>query len=135
MTRDLIAQAAGLTTAASLARWQHLVPPTASAGPRLPLAAGLMAYGLGGGAGLVTDSLPALLASRLVLGAGAAAVFTCSTAALLGLYREESRDKVMGWRTAAELKQRWRTLQHVTLSPSRVGDIARAPLVLNGIWN
>ncbi|WP_267893328.1 hypothetical protein [Streptomyces kebangsaanensis] len=23
---------------------------------------------------------------------------------------------------------------HVTLSPSRIGDIARAALVLNGIW-
>jgi hypothetical protein len=34
---------------------------------------------------------------------------------------------------AAELKQRWRTLQHVTLSPGRIGDIARAALVLNGI--
>ncbi|MFJ5840901.1 transposase family protein [Streptomyces shenzhenensis] len=36
-------------------------------------------------------------------------------------------------RAAAELKQRRRTLQHVTLSPSRIGDIARAALVLNGI--
>ena len=39
----------------------------------------------------------------------------------------------LGERTAAELKQRWRTLQYVTLSPSRIGDIARAALVLNGI--
>ncbi|MFE7709361.1 transposase family protein [Streptomyces sp. NPDC057486] len=35
---------------------------------------------------------------------------------------------------AAELKQRWRTLQYITISPSRMGDIARAALVLNGIW-
>lgn len=42
--------------------------------------------------------------------------------------------RALGKRTAAELKQRWRTLQHVTLSPSRIGDIARAALVLNGIW-
>ncbi|WP_457034133.1 transposase family protein [Kitasatospora sp. P5_F3] len=42
--------------------------------------------------------------------------------------------RALGERTAAELKQRWRTLQHVTLSPSRTGDIARAALVLNGIW-
>jgi hypothetical protein len=33
-----------------------------------------------------------------------------------------------------ELKQRWRTLQHVTLSLSRIGEIARAVLLLNGIW-
>ncbi|MEU4303470.1 transposase family protein [Kitasatospora aureofaciens] len=42
--------------------------------------------------------------------------------------------RALGERTAAELKQRWRTLQHITLSPSRIGDIARAALVLNGIW-
>ncbi|MEW1853011.1 transposase family protein [Streptomyces albidoflavus] len=42
--------------------------------------------------------------------------------------------RALGERTAAELKQRWRALQHVTLSPSRIGDIARAALVLNGIW-
>ncbi|WP_171109602.1 MULTISPECIES: transposase family protein [Streptomyces] len=42
--------------------------------------------------------------------------------------------RALGERTAAELKQRWRTLQYVTLSPSRIGDIARAALVLNGIW-
>ncbi|WJV48123.1 MFS transporter [Streptomyces flavofungini] len=70
-------------------------------GVRLPLAAGLVVYGLGGGAGLVIDSYPVLFASRLVLGVGTAAVFTCSTAALLALYRGGMRDKVMGWRTAA----------------------------------
>jgi hypothetical protein len=42
--------------------------------------------------------------------------------------------RALGERTAAELKQRWRTLQHVTLSPSRIGDIARAALVLNRQW-
>lgn len=42
--------------------------------------------------------------------------------------------RALGERAAAELKQRWRTLQHVTLSPSRIGDIASAALVLNGIW-
>ncbi len=42
--------------------------------------------------------------------------------------------RALGERTAAELKQRWRALQHVTLSPNRIGDIARAALVLNGIW-
>lgn len=42
--------------------------------------------------------------------------------------------RALGERTAAELKQRWRTLQRITLSPGRIGDIARAALVLNGIW-
>ncbi|MET7765947.1 hypothetical protein ABZS71_29565 [Streptomyces sp. NPDC005393] len=38
--------------------------------------------------------------------------------------------RALGERAAAELKQRWRTLQHVTISPSRIADIARAALVL-----
>jgi hypothetical protein len=42
--------------------------------------------------------------------------------------------RALGERTAAALKQRWRTLQYATLSPGRIGDIARAALVLNGIW-
>lgn len=42
--------------------------------------------------------------------------------------------RALGERTAAELKQRWRALQHVTLSPSRIGKIAKAALVLNLAW-
>jgi hypothetical protein len=42
--------------------------------------------------------------------------------------------RALGERAAAELKERWRTLKHVSLSPSRIGDIARAALVLNGTW-
>jgi DDE superfamily endonuclease len=42
--------------------------------------------------------------------------------------------RALGERAAAELKQRWRTLQRVTISPSRIGDITRAALVLNMIW-
>ncbi|NGO68942.1 MFS transporter, partial [Streptomyces boncukensis] len=70
-------------------------------GPRLPLAAGLAVFGLAGGAGLFVDSYPALIASRLLLGVGIAAVFTCSTAALLAAYSGAERDRVMGWRTTA----------------------------------
>jgi hypothetical protein len=33
-------------------------------------------------------------------------------------------------RHQALLNQRWRTLQHITASPSKIGDIARAALVL-----
>ncbi|UQA94091.1 MFS transporter [Streptomyces halobius] len=98
-------------TAAGLVLTSHslaiaLVSPlvgraTDRCGVRLPLAAGLVVYALGGGAGLVVHSYPVLFASRLILGVGAAAVFTCSTAALLGLCRGEMRDRGMGWRTAA----------------------------------
>jgi hypothetical protein len=42
--------------------------------------------------------------------------------------------RALGERAAAELKERWRTLKYVTLSPSRIGDIARAALVLNQQW-
>lgn len=34
--------------------------------------------------------------------------------------------RALGERTAAEFEQRWRALRSVTLSPSRIGDIARA---------
>lgn len=34
--------------------------------------------------------------------------------------------RALGERAAAELKQRWRALQHVTVSPSRIGAIAQA---------
>lgn len=34
--------------------------------------------------------------------------------------------RALGERTAAELKERWRTLKRITVSPCRIGDIARA---------
>ncbi|MET8328507.1 transposase family protein [Streptomyces sp. NPDC005181] len=42
--------------------------------------------------------------------------------------------RALGERTAAELKERWRTLKRVTLSPCRIGDITRAALTLNHQW-
>ncbi|MFE4583515.1 transposase family protein, partial [Streptomyces chartreusis] len=42
--------------------------------------------------------------------------------------------RAKGERAIAELKQRWRALQHVTLSPNRIGAIAQAALVLNNTW-
>jgi len=42
--------------------------------------------------------------------------------------------RALGERAAGELKQRWRTLKHVTLSPSRIEAIAQAALVLNNAW-
>lgn len=43
--------------------------------------------------------------------------------------------RALGERAAATLKQRWRALQHITLSPNRIGAIAKAALVLNTYWN
>lgn len=70
-------------------------------GVRAPLAAGLVVYGLAGGVGLVTDSYAALITSRFVFGAGAAAVFTGTTVALLSMYSGADRERVMGWRSTA----------------------------------
>ncbi|MET8676416.1 MFS transporter [Streptomyces sp. NPDC004647] len=70
-------------------------------GVRVPLAAGLVLYGVAGGAGLFTTSYPALLASRFVFGIGAAAVFSGTTVAMLSLYRGAELDRVMGWRVTA----------------------------------
>lgn len=70
-------------------------------GVRRPLAGGLALYGVAGGAGLFVSSYPALIASRLLFGAGAAVVFTGTTVALVALYRGPERDRVMGWRTTA----------------------------------
>jgi ACDE family multidrug resistance protein len=70
-------------------------------GVRIPMVAGLAVYGIAGAAGMVVDSFPVLVASRLVFGVGAAAVFSCTTVALLALYQGSLRDRVMGWRSTA----------------------------------
>ncbi|GAB3949013.1 MFS transporter [Streptomyces sparsus] len=70
-------------------------------GLRTPMVAGLVLYGVAGGAGLVTTSYPALIASRFVFGIGAAAVFTGTTVALMALFEGAERDKVAGWRSTA----------------------------------
>ncbi|GAA1092676.1 MFS transporter [Nocardiopsis composta] len=70
-------------------------------GYRTPLGAGLLLYGVAGGAGALADSYPVLIATRLVFGLGAAAVFAASTVAMLALYRGELRDRAMGWRSTA----------------------------------
>lgn len=70
-------------------------------GTRDILVSGLLVYGLAGGVGLVTTSYLALLASRLVFGIGAAAVFTGTTVALLAVPSGLRRDRAIGWRGAA----------------------------------
>ncbi|MGW5067264.1 MFS transporter [Streptomyces cyaneofuscatus] len=56
-------------------------------GVRIPLAGGLVLYGLVGAARLFTTSFGALIVSRLVFEIGAAAVFTGTTVALLQLFQ------------------------------------------------
>ncbi|MDQ0748257.1 ACDE family multidrug resistance protein [Streptomyces africanus] len=70
-------------------------------GVRGPLAGGLVLYAVAGAAGLFTDGYALLIASRLVFGIGAAAVFSGTTVAMLSLYQGPQRDRVMGWRSTA----------------------------------
>ncbi|MFD3746615.1 MFS transporter [Nocardia sp. NPDC058633] len=70
-------------------------------GVRVPLAAGLIVYGVAGGAGLLITSFPLLIVSRLLLGVGAATVFSGTTVAMLAMATGTRRDQVMGWRTTA----------------------------------
>ncbi|MFJ6523461.1 MFS transporter [Streptomyces filamentosus] len=70
-------------------------------GLRLPLAGGLVVYGLAGATGLVTEDYAALIAGRMVFGVGAALVFTGTTLALLNLYQGSDRERAMGWRSTA----------------------------------
>lgn len=94
----LIITTHGLTIAvvSPLAGWM-----TDRWGVRTPLGAGLVLYGLAGGAGTFTTTYPALITSRVFFGVGAAMVFTGTTAAMLAIYRGAVRDRVMGWRTTA----------------------------------
>ncbi|GIJ20542.1 MFS transporter [Micromonospora lutea] len=70
-------------------------------GVRRPLAAGLLLYGVAGGAGVVVEAYPVLIATRLLFGVGAALVFTGTTVGLLDRYAGTARDRVMGWRSTA----------------------------------
>jgi len=70
-------------------------------GPRRPYLLGLGLYGVGGGAGLVVDSFGALLASRVVLGAGVALVYTGVTVLIYTLYRGRRMDRALGLRSSA----------------------------------
>lgn len=70
-------------------------------GRRGPLLTGLVLYAVAGTAGLYLQSLEAILASRLALGLGVAAIMTAQ-AALIGDYFDgPARGKLMGYQIAA----------------------------------
>ena len=58
-------------------------------------------YGVGGGSGYVLESIPLLLASRALLGIGAAGVFVAATTLLTDYFVGDDRDTVLGWQGAA----------------------------------
>jgi MFS family permease len=70
-------------------------------GVRWPMAIGLLIYGVAGGMGIAITSFPLLIASRVLFGLGASLMFAATTVALLTLYEDAFRNRVMGWRTSA----------------------------------
>ncbi|MFD2466308.1 MFS transporter [Amycolatopsis silviterrae] len=69
---------------------------------RVPVLVGCLAlYTIGGGSGLLLDSLPALLASRAVLGIGIAGIMTTSTALIADHHHADEHGRVLGLQGAA----------------------------------
>lgn len=72
-------------------------------GPKKPFAFGLALYGISGGAGLFINDYWLLIASRVLLGIGAAAIFTSITVLIFSLFKQgEERNKVMSWRASSQ---------------------------------
>jgi MFS family permease len=64
---------------------------------RLPvLAGGAVVYAVGGGAPLVVETLPAVLASRALLGLGVAGLFVTSTALITDYYSGQTQSAMLG---------------------------------------
>lgn len=70
-------------------------------GKRPVLLLSLAIFAVAGSAGFFLDSLPAILASRIVLGVGIAGITTATTALLAEYYTGVSRMKVLGYQSAA----------------------------------
>ncbi|MFB6354842.1 MAG: MFS transporter [Halobacteriales archaeon] len=70
-------------------------------GPRKPFVGGLLLYAAAGGAGLVVESFPALLATRVGLGVAVAFVYTGTTVLIYRLYEGRRKDRAMGLRGSA----------------------------------
>lgn len=93
-----------LITAPSLA--VAVIAPFAGAltdrlGRRKPLFAGLIIYALAGTAGLYLHSLEAILASRVVLGVGVAAIMTAQAALIGDYFTGPECGRLMGYQMAA----------------------------------
>jgi MFS family permease len=71
-------------------------------GPRTPLAVGLLLYGVAGGAGLLIRNFLLLLLSRVLVGVGVAGIFTGVTVTILRAYAGVARQRMMGYRGAAQ---------------------------------
>lgn len=99
-------------------------------GRRKPLLSGLVIYAIAGTAGLYLQSLEAILASRLMLGLGVAAIMT-SQAALVGDYFDgPDRGRIMGYQMAAT---NIGGLIFVTLAGKLASADARLPFAIYGL--
>lgn len=94
----LIITAHGLFIAIFSPLWGNLIDRI---GTKKPFIFGLVLYGLAGGSGLFITSYWTLIASRALLGIAVAAIINSITVTILNLYREEARNKIMGWRGSA----------------------------------
>ena len=99
-------------------------------GRRRPLLAGLVIYAVAGTAGLYLNTLEAILASRLALGLGVAAIMT-SQAALVGDYFEgPARGRLMGYQMAAT---NIGGLVFVTVAGALAASDPRLPFLIYGL--
>ncbi|MBU3031061.1 MFS transporter [Paracoccus marinaquae] len=99
-------------------------------GRRKPLLIGMIVYAVAGTAGLYLDSLEAILASRLALGLGVAAVMT-SQAALVGDYfHGPARGRLLGYQMAAV---NLGGLVFVSLAGVLAATDARLPFAIYGL--
>ncbi len=99
-------------------------------GRRPPLLAGLVIYAVAGTAGLYLHSLEAILASRLVLGLGVAAIMTAQATLLGDYFAGPARGRLMGYQIAAT---NIGGMVFVTLAGLLAAQNARLPFAIYGL--
>ncbi|MBA4490950.1 MFS transporter [Paracoccus sp. S1E-3] len=99
-------------------------------GRRPPLLAGLVVYALAGTAGLYLHSLEAILASRLALGLGVAAIMTAQATLLGDYFAGPARGRLMGYQVAAT---NIGGMAFVTLAGVLAAQNARLPFAIYGL--
>ena len=99
-------------------------------GRRPPLLAGLVVYAIAGTAGLYLDSLEAVLASRLVLGLGVAAIMTAQATLLGDYFAGPARGRLMGYQIAAT---NIGGMVFVTLAGALAAQHPRLPFAIYGL--
>jgi len=67
-------------------------------GIRKPFIIGLVIYAFAGGSGFFISDFWLLIGSRILFGVGVALIFTSITVVILNLYKDQMRNRVMGWR-------------------------------------